>query len=54
VDELRIIQALYFVIGLLVFYTASAAGFYKYGVPVGLLFIAGAVGLNILRARRRG
>lgn len=50
---MKIIQALYFVFGLLTFYVASALNFYKLGVPVGFLWIAGAVALGFIARRQQ-
>lgn len=50
---MKIVQALYFVIGLLALYVASALSSYKLGVPVGILWIVGAVALGFIARRQQ-
>ncbi|WOS65315.1 hypothetical protein [Sinorhizobium fredii] len=48
---MKVIKTIYFILGLLAFYLASATGFYKYGIPTGFIFIFGAYAIVIIERR---
>lgn len=49
---MRIVKVIYLIAGLVVFYIASATGFYKYGIPTGVFVIIGAYAIVIFERRR--
>lgn len=48
---MKTIKIIYFIFGLLAMYLASVSGFYKYGVPAGILVISGAFAISIIERR---